>query len=236
MDAPTTTAAATTSTTTTTTTTTMAADLAFDTVAGTPPDAFDSFAANMTIAMGLGDVEIEVDAEGIWTGDAFSCTVSSGLGGITFSESVVGTPETLWIDQGNGYETSSLFGSAAQDVMSTCPTSPLFWASFITDEFGGISGDEELIDGRAAVRADLADFAKSFGGLGLVGGFEGAVINEMTVWIDVETNTVLAMTADIEMTEELVGDLGGTETGPVKMKMDFSISDVNSQLLSVELP
>lgn len=240
--ATTTTAATTTTTTTTTTvpetttTTTVAEALEFDTVAGTPPDAFDSFSADMTIAMTMGELAIEVSADGIWTQDAFACTVSSGLGGITFSESVLATPQQLWINQGSGYEPSSLFGSAAQEVMSSCPTSPLFWTSFSADDFGAVSGDEELIDGRPAVRADLADLVDTLGGFGLITGFEGAVIHEMTVWIDVETNTILALAADLEMSDELMGELAGAETGPVAMTMDFTISDVNDQSLSVDVP
>lgn len=235
--ATTTTVAETTTTAVETTTTTIAAqDLEFDTVVGTPPNDFDSFSAEMTIAMAIGELEVEVTADGVWTQDAFSCTVLSGLGGITFSESVVATPEQLWIDQGNGFEPSNLFGTAAQDVMSSCPTSPLFWASFTVDDFGAVTGDEELIDGRPAVRADLADLVDTLGGLGLIAGFDGAVINEMTVWIDVETNTILAMATDIEMSEELMGDLADADTGPVAMRMDFSISDVNDPSLGVEIP
>ena len=223
-------------TTTPETVTTVREDLEFETVAGTPPDAFDSFSAEMTIAMAMADLEVEVTSEGIWTQDAFSCNVSSGLGGITFSESVVATPQQLWIDQGNGFEPSNLFGTAAQDVMSSCPTSPLFWASFAADDFGVVSGDEELINGRPAVRADLADLVDTLGGLGLMAGFEGAVVHEMTVWIDVETNSILAMAADIEMSDELMGDLAGADTGPVAMRMDFSVSDVNDPSLGVEIP
>lgn len=230
----------TTTTTTTTappdTTTTIAADLSFDTLAGTPPDAFDSFNADMTIAMTMAELAIEVSAVGTWTEDAFSCTVSSGMGGITFTESVIATPQELWHDQGSGYEPSSLFGTSAQDIMNSCPASPLFWASFAAEDFAGVSGDEELIGGRPAFRADLSDLAGTLGGLGLVPEFDGADIKELIMWIDVETATILAMVADVELSEELIGDLAGAETGPVGMRMDFSISNVNDPSLSVEVP
>ena len=208
----------------------------FPTLTGTPPDEFDSFVATMTMSMGLGELAIDVTADGIWTEDAFSCTVSSGLGGITFSESIVGTPERLWIDSGNGYEPADLFAPTAQELMTSCPTSTLFWSSFTTEDFGYIDGEEEMIAGRTAIRADLSDLLKGLGGLGLLGGFEGATVNEMTLWVDAETNTVLAMTTDMEMSGDLMSEFGADGTGPVSILMEFELSQVNDPSLVVELP
>ena len=230
---------------TTTTTTTSAAPTTvtegpsfdeFPTLSGTPPDEFESFAATMTMSMQLGELALDVTAEGIWTEDAFNCTVSSGLGGITFSESIVATPEQLWVDSGNGYEPVDLFGTTAQDIMSSCPTSTLFWSNFTTEDFGYIDGEEETIGGRTAIRADLTELLDGLGGLGLLSGFEGATINEMTLWIDEETNTVLAMTTDMEMSGELMSEFGADDTGPVGIVMDFALSQINDPGLMVELP
>ncbi len=232
-------------TNTTTTTTTLAPSTTtaappsvdeFPTLTGTPPDEFDSFVATMTMSMGLGELAIDVTADGIWTEDAFSCTVSSGLGGITFSESIVATPEQLWIDSGNGYEPADLFAPTAQELMTSCPTSTLFWSSFTTEDFGYIDGEEEMIAGRTAIRADLSDLLKGLGGLGLLGGFEGATVNEMTLWVDAETNTVLAMTTDMEMSGDLMSEFGADGTGPVSILMEFELSQVNDPSLVVELP
>ncbi len=235
----TTTAAPTTTTTTTTTlppTTTTAAPLDFETQAGTPPDVFDSFSAVMNMTMGFGDLDINLIADGVWTEDAFSCTVTSGMGGLNISESLVATPEGLWIDTGGGYVESNLFADSAQQIMSTCPASPLFWANFAADDFGAITGDEELIDGRPTVRADLADLVGDLGSLGLMAGFDGASFNQMTVWIDTETNIVVGMYADMEMSDEMLAGLGAGETGPVAIIMDFSLSQVNDPDLEIELP
>ena len=190
----------------------------------------------MTMTMGLDDLAIDVTAEGIWTDAAFTCTVSSGMGGFTFSESIIATPEQLWLDSGNGYEPTDLFAATAQDLMSSCPTSTLFWSNFTTDEMGAIGGDEELLNGRAAVRADFGELIEGFGGLGVLSGFEGADINEMTMWVDTETNTVIAMVADIAMSAELMGEFGAEGTGPVTILMKFELSQFNDPSLSVELP
>jgi len=234
----------TTTTTTTTVTETSLAETnsnvaeadAFPTLVGTPPDEFDSFAATMTMSMGLAELAIDVTADGIWTDDAFSCTVSSELGGITFSESIIATPEQLWVDSGNGYEPSDLFAPTAQDIMSSCPTSTLFWSSFTTDEFGYIDGEEETIAGRTAIRADLTELLEGLGGMGLLAGFEGATINEMTLWVDAESNAVLAMTTDMEMSGELMGEFGADGTGPVSIVMAFELSQINDPGLVVQLP
>lgn len=225
----------------TTTTTTAAPEESnsfaeFPTAVGTPPDVFASFVADMTMTMGLDDLSIDVAAEGVWTEKAFSCTVTSGLGGLSFSESIVATPEQLWLDAGNGYEETDLFATSAQEIMSSCPTSTLFWASFSTEDMGDIGGNEEVINGRTAIRADLADLMKGLGGLGMISGFEGAEINELTVWVDVETNTVLAMVADLAMSEDLMGEFGAAGTGPVSLVMNFEISQINDPDLVVELP
>ena len=228
-----------TTTTTTEAPSTTTIDDSFDefpTATGTPPDAFESFAAAMTMTMGLGELVIDVTADGIWTEEAFSCTVTSGLGGIAFSESMVATPEQLWVDSGNGYEPTDLFAATAQDIMASCPTSTLFWANFTTEDFGDVSGETETIGGRSAVRADFAELLKGLGGLGLLAGFEGATINEMTVWVDEETNTVLAMVADMEMSDELMSEFGAEGSGPVSIVMEFELSQVNDPDLVVELP
>ena len=131
----------------------------FETFPGTPPNEFETFAADMVMTMTIDDVAIEVSSVGVWTDTAFECTVSSELGGIAFSESVIATPEELWLDNGRGYEPSDLFGSSAQDILSNCPASPLFWASFNAEDFGAISGDEGVVDGRSdlAVLFDVDD-------------------------------------------------------------------------------
>ncbi len=208
----------------------------FVTTEGTPPDVFESFAGEMTMSMALGEVTIDLTSTGIWTDDAFSCVASSGLGGISFEETVVATISQLWIDSGNGFDESNLFAPTAQEIMGSCPTSPLFWAGFGGEEFGTITGEEDLIDGRPAVKADLAGLIKELGGLGIMGGFEGATINDLIMWFDVETNAIIAMNADMEMSDEMMSEFGADGTGPIGILMRFELTQINDPSLVVELP
>ncbi len=212
--------------------------LAFETVAGTAPAVFDSFFATMLISMEIGGAAFEITAEGVWDNGSFDCTVVTDVGGFGFEQAIIATPETLWFDEGDGYEESGLFDSGAQEVMSTCPTSPLFWADFVTEDLAGITGEETTIDGRPAIKADITELMGLAGGLGLTSGFGGATINEMAMWIDVETGVAVALLADIELPEDLVeggeGDTAGT--GAMKMVMDFSLARINDPTLSVQLP
>lgn len=217
----------------TTTSSAPAGDLEFETPAGTAPDEFDSYTASMTITIGLDELPITAVAEGVWTTDAFECTMSSELSGITFSESIIGTPETLWYDQGNGYEETGLFDSSAGSIMSSCPASPVFWAEFTTDEMGIIDGAETTFNGRSAIEADLTELLGALSGLGLTGVDEDFV-QSMTVWIDVETDTVIGLEASLEMPAELLGGL--SDEGTVTMVMEFALDDFNDSTLRIDLP
>jgi hypothetical protein len=222
--------------TTATTTTAISAPaegLAFETLSGTAPAEFTSYTASMTITMAIDEFPITAVADGVWTTDAFECTMSSELSGITFSESIIGTPQTLWYDQGNGYEETGLFDSSAGSIMSSCPASPVFWSDITTDELGFIDGTETTFNGRSATQADLTELLGALSGLGLTG-VDDDFVQSMTVWIDVETDTVIGMQASLEMPAELLGGLA--EEGYVTMAMDFALDNFNDPTLSIELP
>ena len=211
---------------------------AFEPIPATPPAVFDSFVGELSVMMTLADTEFEVTSEGSWTTDAFECTMTIDLGGFGLSQAVIATPETLWLDNGTGFEESGLFGPA-QDVMSGCPASPLFWGDFAADEFGRAVGDTEDFSGRSAVKVDLTEVLGFAGGVGVIPDLEDAVINSMVMWIDEETNVVLGLFADIEVDPGALGDLGiPTEepTGAVAMVMDLRVDRINDSTISVELP
>lgn len=232
--ATTTTAAEDTGTMTEETTTTSGATLVdeFETYAGTPPDVFDSYSATMSITMDLGETSVAVTAEGMWTPDGFQCTMSSEMGGITFSESIIATPETLWYDQGSGYEEASLANSGAGDLIGSCPAAPTFWSDFSTDDLGDISSEETTFHGRTAYKANLTELMGALGGLGLTGA-EAEFLKSMVVWIDVETDTVIGLDAELEMPAEF---MGGAAEEPVPMSMEFALDQFNDPGLAIELP
>lgn len=224
---------------TTTTVTAPAEILAFDTVVDTPPRAFDSFASTLTMEITLDDLAIELTGEGVWTTDAFECTVTTGLGGLQLTQRIVSSPETLWLDTGSGYEESSLFGTAAQSVISSCPSSPLFWAEFTSAGLGQVVGDPVTVDGRTAIKADLVEVLETFGGFDFVSGLEDATINEMSMWVDVETNVVLRVVADLELDGAFMAELGvptPDSSGTVAMLMEIQVVRVNDPELIIDLP
>jgi hypothetical protein len=238
--APTTTTAVPTSTTAAPGTTATADDepTAFEPIAGTPPAVFDTFTSRMVVSMRLDDTEFEVISEGSWTADALECTMTIDLGGFGLSQSVVATENELWLDDGSGFEESGLFGPA-QDVMSGCPASPLFWADFAADDFGRATGETEDFAGRSAVKIDLTELLDFAGGIGVVPDLDDAMINSMVMWIDEETNVVLGLFADIEVDPAALGDIGiptGEPTGGVAMVMDLRVEQVNDPAVSVEQP
>jgi hypothetical protein len=208
----------------------------FDTLAATPPRAFDSFNATLSMAMTLGGIELEATSESTWTGDVFSCTITTGLGSMTTSESMIATVDTLWLDTGSGYEESDLLSRTAQDMTGLCPSAPSFWTNFSTNDLPEVSGPEELIDGRPAHKADISKHLVGLGNFSDLAGYEGATIHELIVWVDIETNTLIAMTADIVVPEEVVAESGTEGSGDVELVMEFAISDVNDPSLVVEVP
>mgnify|MGYP001819891897 CR=1 FL=1 len=229
----------TTTTTATTTTTTTTGRPAFDPVPATPPAAFESFAAQLTMEMVLDDITLEMTGEGTWTTDAFECTITTGMGGLTIEQRLVATPETLWLDNGNGFEPTPLVSGPAQEAMAMCPSSPLFWADFSAEELGGRPlGDEEEFAGRAAVKTDLTEVIGAVGSVGPMPGFEDATVNEIAMWVDTETNVVLGLEADIEIGGDFLGEIGAAADtgGDVALLMTFQIDQVNDPSLSVVPP
>lgn len=151
---------------------------------------------------------------------------------------MVATPETLWLDNGNGFEPTPLLGGPAQEAMAICP-SPVFWAGFSAEDLGGRPrGDEESFAGRAAVKTDLAEAISAMGDVGFMAGFEDAIVNEIAMWVDTETSVVLGLEADIEIGRDFLGEIGapaGTSEDAALI-MTFQFERVNDPSLRVEPP
>ena len=210
-----------------------AAELAFETSQGTPPDEFDSFTATMSLTFEIEETPITVVADGTWIGDAFECTLSSEFGGLTFSESIIATPETLWYDQGNGYDESSLLSGSVSELVASCPAAPLFWQDFGSDDFSGLSGDVIDYNGRSAYQADFTEVLGALGGLGLTG-VSSDMIEDMQVWIDEETTTIIGLYTELAVPASMLE--GADAEGSTTMIMEFSLDNFNDPGLSIELP
>jgi hypothetical protein len=186
--------------------------------------------------MAFGELEISIDSEGTWTRDAFRCDVTTAAG-LLVTQSFIVTPETVWADKGNGYSETGATAGSVDELTSACPSSPSFWEAFVQEEFETGLGEEEMLEGRPASRIDIGNLPADFEDMAAVAGFAGASVDQLVIWIDVETGVFLAMTSQMELSEELMqgaGETGGT--GPIQIEMDFTISQVNDPALVIEVP
>jgi hypothetical protein len=244
--APTATVAETTTTTPPTTTTTVAQDPepieqttdSFEPIPGSPPAVFDSFTSTAEIVMGFGEVEISVAGSGAWTPDAFECSMTVGVGGFGAQQTVIVTPEQLWLDTGAGFEEAGLLGTA-QEILSTCPASPLFWGDWDSGDFGRAVGETEDFYGRDAIRVDLAELTDLAAGMGAFADLGNAEIDTLVMWVDAATSVPLGYLAEVELDPAAVADSGlsaGDLPETVSMTMDLHIEQINDPAISIDLP
>jgi hypothetical protein len=211
----------------------------FETAAGTPPAVFDSYRATLTISMDLGEATIELSTDGIWTGSAISCTITTSMAGFGTTQQVITTPDATWVDTGTGLEPVTAATTDIQDLLQGCPASPLFWQEFVATDLAGVTGESGSIGGRPATKADLTESGALLGELGGLGAMQGSTVNQLEMWIDDETGVLLAMTADVELNADALGDIGATPTDlpdSLGMVLDLEIGDVNDPSLTVSLP
>lgn len=220
----------------TTTTGGTTGDSPFDVGEATPPAVFDSFVSTMVVTLGFDDQAMELSSDGAWTGDAFACNMSMGLGGLTLAQSVVVTTDTIWFDDGTGFEEAAM-NATTESVISSCGASPSFWDDFVNPGVD-ISGDTEQYAGRTAVKVDLQEIIELGGGFGMVPEVQDATINVMDMWIDQETNVVLGLYAEIAMDPENLdlGLPGGEGADTVVMTMELELGRINDPTVSVEIP
>ncbi|MCP3996473.1 MAG: hypothetical protein GY722_15665, partial [bacterium] len=173
-------------------------------------------------------------AEGVWTRDAYRCDLSTGIGGLKTPQSFIATPETMWMDLGSGYEETGRSGGSVQELTSSCPSSPSFWEAFVQADFDATIGEPEVFQGRQAAKIDIASLPGDMDDMAALAGFDGADIDHLIIWLDIETEVFLGMIAEMTLSEELMAEAG--DTGEVTIVMDFSLSQVNDPALVVELP
>lgn len=223
--------------TTTTSGSAPAEDARFETLAHTPPAVFDSYVSTMSVTMGFDDAVFGITGDGAWVNGSFECSMGMDIGGFAFSQSVVATPDAVWFDDGTGFR-ESVLNTAATDVLASCPASPLFWEDFVNAGLKPV-GDVEEFAGRNAIKVDLTTILDFGGSLGVVPEVQDAVINAMDMWVDVETNAVLGLYADIAMDPSALDDLGvpGAGTGEaIVMTMDLRIDRINDPTIKIVAP
>lgn len=209
----------------------------FDTVIKTPPDVFQSYVSEYSMSVGVESGAVEIGGEGAWTGAAFECDMSLKIGKLELPpQSVAANADELWFNDGTGYKVST--PTQAENILASCPSSPQFWADYISPGIGHPDGERVEFSGRQATKVDLAKWIDFTGSLGMIPNVRRDLINEMWMWVDVETNVVLGVYADIATDPAAMAGFGvpndGAET--VKVIIDLHIDRINDPAVTVDLP
>jgi hypothetical protein len=234
--APTTTAAPTTTTTLATTTTTEGPQ-AFETIPGTAPDVLTSYETTALIVFDFGEMSFDTMVEGVFTQSAYRCDMTLTMTGLTLVQTVVGTPDTVWIDAGTGFQEYETTSVEAEDIGALCPASPGFWTDFST--IPAAEGEAEEKNGIPSQRLDATALMSTFGGLG-VEDVEGVGFERAIVWVAdpggwvsaIDMVMVLDAAAGAEMMGLPVDEAGGTS----RIEFDIQILNPDDPGLTVEPP
>lgn len=215
----------------------LSLDSPFDTIAFTPPDAFETYVSALTMTIATGDGQLEISGAGSWVSDAFECAMTMEIEGFGFTQAVVATPDTLWFDDGTSGYVESTMNRTTETVVASCPASPLFWENFVSAGTRPI-GEEEEYAGRPAIKVDLRSAIEIGGGLGVIPDINDATFNQMDLWVDAETNVVLGMYADLRVAPGTLGQLGlpGEGSDPIAVTMDLQTDRINDPSVSVTIP
>lgn len=203
-----------------------------------PPGVLDSFAATSMMEVGLGDGAAFVfETEGVAVGDDLSCTVTVRFGGLEFTEHVVVSAGTTWIDSGNGYESVLRSSSAAAGTLELCPVTEEFWLQFgeepppIADPVPETLGDLETL------RYELADLVDVFD-LAALGFGDDWVIRSSTVWLADPGGWIAGIEFDMSFPAAVMTDLVGEmpladPDGIVDFSLETRVSRPNDPTLEV---
>jgi hypothetical protein len=234
--APTTTVPAT-STTTLVATTTTEGPREFETFPGTAPAALTSFETTALIVFDFGDVSFDTMVEGVFTDSAYRCEITLAMTGLTLLQSIVGTPDTVWIDSGSGFQTFDTASLEAEDIGALCPASPGFWEDFST--IPAADGEPEEINGIPSQRLDATALMAAFGGLG-VEDVEGVDFERAIIWVADPGGWVSAidmvMNLDAAAAAEMMGAPVDETGGTSRIEFDIQILNPDDPNLTVELP
>lgn len=239
---PTTTSSTTTSSSTTTTvppTTTIAE---FSPVSGSPPEILDSFEGELTMTMSIGSQDIVITSYSVYTDTGFRCDQVLEFAGLRQTQSVYGSPSSIWVNDTSGTTEYPSDSPAAGEVGSLCAGSPVFWDSFSGMEGAALeSVDSSLEDlrGVPSRAVDLVEVLGSFPTLG-VAGLEGLTFESAVLWIaepGAWTSGIdMVMEVDPETAQLAFGIPAEEGAGSVVMDMRVRVFNPDDPTLRVPLP
>jgi hypothetical protein len=203
---------------------------------GTPTQ-LDSFTGTTELTFAAEGLEIDFVSEGTYVGTAFECRTTMDFGGFGITAVGVVTPETAWVDVGQGFVEVGALDPDLDTAISVCPANPLFWAdgSFALP---GVGGEPDTINGIPAQRVELSEFLEALSSFGVTD-LEGIEFEEAVVWIADDGGWTAAFDMTFRMDPESAGEFFGPGTAltePAVMRMIVQITDPDDPTLTVELP
>ncbi len=242
--APTTTQAAPTTTTTEpaptsteeATTTTASAVSAFPATPGTPTQ-LDSYSGTTEMSFAAEGLSMDFVSEGTYVGDAFRCDTTMDVGGFAITAAGIATPETAWVDLGQGFVEVPIFDPDLDTAIGVCPANPLFWVDGAF-AIGEVEGEPDTINGIPAQRVELGELLDALSSFGFAA-LEGVEFQDAVVWIADDGAYVVAFDMSFSVAPESAGEIFGPGfelTEPATMRMVMQIADPNDPTLTVELP
>jgi hypothetical protein len=181
-------------------------------------------------------LDMVMHSEGVYAGDAYRCETNMDFGGFAFTLIGLGTPETTWLDAGDGFIEVSALDPDLDTATGICPANPTFWAdgAFAAP---GAEGEPDVVNGIPAQRLDLSEFMAGLSGFGF--DMQGMEFEEATMWISDDGGWVVAFDMTFSVApgsaEEFFGP-GFEISEPAEMHMVMQIANPNDPSLAVEVP
>lgn len=192
------------------------------------------------MSMAFGDQVIDITSFGIYTDNAFRCDQVLEFAGLRQTQTVHGSPASIWVDDISGITEYSSDSAAASQVGSLCAASPVFWESFSGMEGGVIESVDpqfEELRGVPSRGVDLGEALESFPALS---GLEGVRYDSAVLWIadpgGWTSGIDLAMSMDPDAAEAAFGIPAEVGAGSVMIDMQVRVFNPDDPTLSVPLP
>lgn len=203
---------------------------------GTPTE-LDSFTGNTEMSFSAEGLDVAFVSNGTYVGNAFECETTMDFGGFGLTAVGVGTPETAWVDVGQGFTEVSILDPDLDTAIGLCPANPLFWADggFV---FPGMEGEPDTINGIPAQRIELGEILDAMGAFGFAE-TEGMEFEEAVVWVADDGGYVVALDMSFSIapdSAEVFFGPGVELTEAATMRMLIQIANPDDPTLTVQVP
>jgi thiol-disulfide isomerase/thioredoxin len=192
--------------------------------------------------MDLGQQNIDITTFGVYTDTGFRCDQVVEFAGLRQTQTVHGSPISIWVDDPTGTTEYPPDSSAADQVGSLCPASPSFWEAYSGMEDIGLESVDSRFEDLRGVPSRAVDLGEVMGSLPSLGfaGLEGLTFDSAVLWVadpgGWTSGIDLVMRVDPETAELAFGIPAGEVDGAVVMDMEVRVFSPDDPTLSAPLP